>query len=204
MHIYAVCLIALAELVSSTACRKPYASPSSMSSTSTSRRQATVDAAPGGEPTLSRMDPLCRDRPRCSISDRRPAGSPGASDVVVVRLAAPVDVLHSTKNTAIDASTGCHGQPAIYYWPWTAKRNGAPTTPAQPRSLSRGPRLPFTTSNFCLTTLARSSTLPFSFRKGESKPTPDTSGQSWATRAAPRENAVPYLHPGRGRPVNPF
>jgi hypothetical protein len=91
VHIHAVCLIALAELVSSSACRKPHSSPSSMSSTSTSRRQATVDAAPEDEPMILRMDPLCHDRPRCSIAGRRPASSPNAGDVVVVRLAAPAD-----------------------------------------------------------------------------------------------------------------
>jgi hypothetical protein len=90
VHIHSVCLTALVGVVSSLGCRKPYASPSSMSSTSTSR-QAMVDGALGGEPTISRIDPLCHERPRCSIADRRPAGSPGASDVVVVRLAAPTD-----------------------------------------------------------------------------------------------------------------
>ena len=43
------------------------------------------------EAKTARVEPLCHDRPRCSVADRRPAGSPDAGDVVVVRIVAPVD-----------------------------------------------------------------------------------------------------------------
>jgi hypothetical protein len=91
VHVYAACVITLVVVVSSPACRKPYASRSSMSSASTSRQQATVDGAPKSESTISRMDPPCHDRPRCSIADRRPAGNEDKGQVLVVRLAAPAD-----------------------------------------------------------------------------------------------------------------
>lgn len=83
-------LIALAFVLSLPACRH-HSSQSSMSSTSTTGRQETVDAAPKGEPTIAPTDPLCHGRPRCSVADRRPVGSPDVSEIVVVRLAAPLD-----------------------------------------------------------------------------------------------------------------
>ena len=91
MRIHAACVIALAAAVALTDCRRPYAPQPPMSSTSTARRQETVDTAPKGQSTTLPMDPLCHGRPHCSVADRRPVGSPDVSEIVVVRLAAPQD-----------------------------------------------------------------------------------------------------------------
>jgi hypothetical protein len=50
-----------------------------------------VARAPRAEAKPAPAEPFCQGRARCSIVDRRPAGSPNAGQVVVVRLAAPAD-----------------------------------------------------------------------------------------------------------------
>lgn len=91
MHVHSVCLIAVAGVASSSACRKPFPSPAHMPSTSTSRQQATTDEGSKGDSRIAPIDPLCHGRPRCTIAERRPAGAADTGDVVVVRLAASAD-----------------------------------------------------------------------------------------------------------------
>ena len=91
MQLLAAGVMILAVAAALPACTKPSAPAPSVSSTSTSLRQATVSEAPKGQSRIAPTDPLCYGRPRCSIADRRPAGSLDAAHVVVVRLAAPAD-----------------------------------------------------------------------------------------------------------------
>jgi hypothetical protein len=84
-------VITLAVLGSLPACRKPSATAPSVSSPSTSLRlevQDKVDTAPKAEVKIAPADPLCHSRPRCSVTDRLPAGNTDAGQVLVVRLAA--------------------------------------------------------------------------------------------------------------------
>lgn len=91
MRCHAAGVITLAVVVSLPACRKLSAPAPSVSSASTSGRWEKVGEAPKRELRIAPTDPLCHGRPRCFVADRRPAGSPDAGHVVVVRLAAPAD-----------------------------------------------------------------------------------------------------------------
>src|SRR5512147_2962117 len=86
VHIRTAGVIALAVAASWLACRKHPAPPRPFASGSPRATEAAM-----AEAKTARVDPLCHGRPRCSVADRRPAGSPDAGDVVIVRLAAPVD-----------------------------------------------------------------------------------------------------------------
>jgi hypothetical protein len=86
VHIRTAHLIALSLAVSWLGCRKTSTSPAltpvvPVAAGEAARAQAV--AAPAA--------PLCRQRPRCSVTDRRPVGTSGAGGIVTVRLAASVD-----------------------------------------------------------------------------------------------------------------
>lgn len=86
MHIRTAGVIALSVAASWLACRKASAPPRpTLSSSAPAPKASTADAK------TARVDPLCRGRPRCSVSERRPAGNSDAGEVVIVRLAAAVD-----------------------------------------------------------------------------------------------------------------
>ena len=94
VRFHAAGVITLAVTLSLHACRKPSASAPFVPVTSSSLRpeaQSTVHEAPKDASRTAPEYSLCHGRPRCSVSDRLPAGNPDAGHVVVVRLAAPAD-----------------------------------------------------------------------------------------------------------------